>query len=300
MLLTGSESMIGRFIQKDYEIIKSPKTDLTDYKSTLDLFKRTKPKFVIHLAGYNFGLLGSQKYMSDIYSRTSRIGLNVLEAAHLNNVEKVVSVLSSCSYSKSFEEELKETDFLEGACNESIECHGYAKRILFHFSKQLFKQYKRNYVCCVLNNCFGEYDRFDPERSKVIGALIKKFVEARDNKLTEVECHGSGTPLRSFLYAKDAAHGILQVLAKYNNPLEVINIDGNNEISILELAEKIAKYSKFQGNIKWNLKTDGALRKKLSTVKMKNILNWEPETNFDEALKITIEWFDKNKNNWTK
>lgn len=271
------------------------KYDLTDLDKTWRFIRSTQPDYIIHLAGYNGGIKFNKEHPMPIFFRTSRMALNVIECAALAGVKKVVSIISSCAYPDSGDHPLYEGTLWSGMPNSSVECHGLSKRILDAASRQVYKELGLPYVCCVLTNCFGEHDRFHPDRSKVVGGLIKRFVEARDNNLPYVECWGTGKPVRELMYAADAGESIVQVLERYDNPDMPINIGSRQEISIKELVDLIVKIVNYKGKVVWlTEKGDGQMRKFLDSSTMQTMLNVQI-TPFEEALTRTIRWYENNK-----
>jgi nucleoside-diphosphate-sugar epimerase len=183
VLITGAKSMIGSAIfaalrSHNYQYIipiDHSDGDLTDRIECDSIFERYQPGAVIHCAGYNGGIEFNKKYPSDIYYQTAMMGLNVLNACEFYGVKKIVSLMPSCSYPSS-DKILYETDFGSGNSHPSVECHGHAKRVLFDYSRQIYKQTEGKClpVCAVSNNSFGPGDSYDLEKTKFIGAVVKK------------------------------------------------------------------------------------------------------------------------------
>lgn len=302
VLVTGAASMVGRSIvsalEKEGAIVDEvlhEQCDLLDFQQCLARFEEFKPQYCVHAAGYNGNIGFNKQYPADIFYNTTIIGLNTLKACALVGVEKVVSLLASCAY-RSTNEELKEDEFLNGMPNETVEAHGLSKKTLFYYSKQINKQFGVEAVCTIFNTAYGPYDSYDLNKTKVTGALIKKFTDAAHNKYPEVECWGTGSPRRELIYCDDAACGVVEVLKKYDDVSCPINIGFNQDISIKELAEKISKIVGFEGEITWDkTKPDGQYRKILNAERMKeyNITIQNPST-LDEGLARTIEWYKEN------
>ena len=184
VLVTGASSMIGRAAIKSLEArqaevvpIFHDECDLLDFYQTLYEFENHKPDYCVHLAGYNGNIGFNKLYPADIFYNTTIMGLNVLKACSLVKVKKVVSTLASCAY-RSTNEELKEDDFWYGLPDESVEAHGLSKKTVHAFSKQIYKQHGTVAVCTIFNTAYGPHDSFDIHKTKVVGALIKKFVDA--------------------------------------------------------------------------------------------------------------------------
>jgi GDP-L-fucose synthase len=303
--LTGANSMLGKEVHiklMDRGSLVDPilhkECNLLDWRETLDRFCQFKPDFVLHLAGFNGNISFNQRFPAKIYSQTVLMGLNVLEASFLTSAKKVVSVISSCAYPDIQHDEngLYEEQFFQGLPNITVESHGLAKRTLLEYGRQLYKQYGTIATSCVLNNCYGPQDSTDLNKTKVVMSLIKKFVDARDNKDNEVVCWGTGSPRRELLFSRDAAEGIVRTLEYYDNVLLPLNIGPGNDISIKELAEKVAAIVGYNGIIRWDTtKLDGQMRKLLNNTRMKSYLSFTPNTLLDDGLKETIEWYEKNR-----
>lgn len=303
LMITGGESMVGSAIAR-YAKTKGIYADCVPHKECnlmhlqeiYERMHRFQPTYVIHAAGFNGGIDFNKTYPADIFYRTAQMGLNVLHACQMFRVKKVLSIISSCAYPDTKSELLSEENFWNGSCNPTVECHGFSKRLLDAFSRQITKQYYTRAISVVLNNCYGPGDNFSPAKGKVIGSLITKFHNAACNKTSVVECWGTGSPLREFVYSEDAGMLVFEALEKYDDTNLPLNLSTGQEISIKELAEKIATLVQFQGEIQWNTsKPDGQLRKRLDNTKMLKVLGNFPFTSIDDGLKKTIDWYDKTQ-----
>lgn len=315
ILVLGAASMIGNAVfnilsgrgavaipaGRNYPIY-GYNVNAEDYGDIYGLIKYIKPHYVYNGIGYNGGIPFNQKYPADIYQKTVLMNVNVLTACQNNGVEVVVSPLPSCSYSAfnskgQPREALIESQFSDGPPHPSVECHGLAKRTIFDYSRQLYRQHKFKSLCPVLNNCYGPRDRFHTLRGKVVSSLITKFEAAKNAELDMVECYGDGSPYRELIYCEDAAEGLVRVLENYDDPEEVINIGTGQDVSILHLAHLIKRLTGFEGEIFWNRNyPNGQLKKLLSNGKMLNLLGSWANIELEEGLKRTIEWYRENKN----
>lgn len=307
VMVTGGESMIGRHIVDSLRLrncIVDPcpheTVDFLDILQADAYFRSFNPEVVIHAAGWNGGIEWNKRYPATIYHRNVRMGLNVLTMAAMNQVEKCVSVMASCSYpdTEVKVEEYKEDTLWDGLPNPSVECHGLAKRTLCDYSRLLSKQYDLEFVTVCLTNCYGPHDSYHPDKTKVVGALIRRFVEAKQQGLKEVSCWGTGRPLREFMYCADAARMIVQAAERYHDSTHPINIGSGDEISIYELTSLIAGKVGYEGKINWGTEDqDGQLRKKLDLTRMWGQL--EPErvdfTSLEDGITTTIDWYIENK-----
>jgi GDP-L-fucose synthase len=302
ILITGSSGMIGQSLIKKYnkegvaiDYFDKDEVNLLKWSDVKYIFELGfNPTHVIHLATWSGGIKWNMEYGPETFERTSRIALNVLKACEKYKIKKVVSIISSCAYPDLGNKPLVESDFWNGLPNETIRCHGLAKRNLYAYSLELRKR-GIDAVCAVLQNCYGPGDRFNPERSKVVAALIKKFVEAKLNKSPMVTCFGSGMPLRELIYVDDAAYLIDLVLRKYSSD-ELINLTSSQEISIKDLTTLIANLVDYRGEIVWDTsKPDGQMRKSLDATKMKTTFGEQAFTSLETGLKRTIQWYLDNR-----
>jgi len=300
ILVTGPSSMIGREVIKSlkkrgtYDIypVYHEDCDLTNQQDTDNIFNKICPDYVIHLAGFNGGIEFNRLYPEQIFEKTSRMAINVLSACRMIKPKKILSVLPSCSYPDTSNEILEEKDLWNGLPNKSVDCHGLSKRILHAYSLQLRKK-NINAICCVLTNCFGPFDKFDKQRAKVVGSLIKKFVDAEEGDLEVVDCWGTGAPLREFMFAPDAGEAIVQALEHYERETP-LNIGSNIEVSIKELVECIVKVVGYKGECNWMTdKQDGQMRKLLDTKTMREKLK-VPITPLEDGITETVNWY-RNK-----
>jgi GDP-L-fucose synthase len=306
--ITGINSMVGKAVYKALKCrgaipvgLSHFECDLLVYEEFIKALELTRPDYVIHCAGFNGGISFNKQFPADIYFRTAQMALNVLRGCQENLVEKVVSVLPSCAYAafkKNGEpkELLNENEFLDGCPHDSVECHGFAKRILFEYSKQIYKQFGLTYPCVIINNSFGINDSFDVNKTKVVGALIKKFVTAQRDNLPYVELFGTGIARREFVYCDDAGEGIVRTLERYDNPLIPLNIGHGMDVPIALLAILIREFVGYRGEIKYLGGGDGQLKKLLDNTRMKEVLQWSPPTQLTDGLQQTIQWYKENYN----
>ncbi len=301
-LVTGGNSMLGRnisnILRREGAIVDDVPhhtCDLLSHEETRIRFESFRPEYVIHCAGYNGGIAWNESLPATIFERNTRMGLNVLNCASSYKVHKVVNILTSCAY-PNLEEPLKEEWFLTSEPHSSVACHAYAKRNLLIYGNQLFKQYGLKVVNVIFNNCLGPRDSFDLKKTKVAGALIRKFIEAKENK-NNVIVWGSGNQRRELLFSEDAARGAIEVLKFYDEINLPINIGTGSDVSIKELAFKIKDIVGFEGEIIFDTsKPDGQKRKILDITRMNKYLpNFKADTPLDEALRKTIKWYYENR-----
>lgn len=302
VLITGGDGFLGRQIvwrlepaSKKLFIPTKSEFNLMNYQEAVDCLKKFKPDIVIHPAAFYGGIWMNKLYPGKIFFENMAMGINMFEASRIAKVKKFVQVGTACSYPGHLENALKEEDFWNGLPHDTVINYGIPKKALQIMGVTYKRQYDFNSIHIVLTNLYGPWDSYNPERSHVVAALIRKFVEAHLNNSPTVEVWGTGRPIREFLYVEDASEGIIRATEVYNDT-EPINIAHGKGVTIKELAKTIQEIVGYKGNIVWNTsKPDGQKVKFLSAVKMKKVLKWKPQTKLKEGLKKTIEWYVTNK-----
>lgn len=298
--MTGGTGMVGSAFLKtkrDHEIILVGSSDanLTSFSSTVRLLESTKPDSVIHLAARVGGVKSNTAYVADFYLQNTLINTNVLNACHENDIQKVVSLLSTCVYPDKAKYPLTEDQIQQGPPHSSNFGYAYSKRMLDVHSRALRQQYGRNYICAVPNNLYGPGDNFHLEDSHVIPAMIRKIWEAKENG-GEVVLWGDGSPLREFTFSKDIADILLFLLEEYNDP-EPCNIGCTGEYAISDIAKMICNNLDYDYNkIVWDTsKPMGQLRKPSDNSKLRNTgYDLNSYTALDSGLRETCNWFTEN------
>jgi GDP-L-fucose synthase len=222
------------------------------------------------------------------------MGIQLIEEARLRGVKKFVAIGTICAYPKFTPVPFKEDDLWNGYPEETNAPYGLAKKMLLVQSQAYRQEYGFNSIFLLPVNLYGPRDNFNPKSSHVIPALIKKCVDAVENGDESIVVWGTGKASREFIYAEDAAEGIILATEKYNEP-DPVNIGAGFEITIKELVEKIVKLTGFQGKLIWdNSKPDGQPRRCLDTNRAYEKFGFRAKTNFEEGLKKTIEWYKAN------
>lgn len=301
ILVTGGTGFLGSAICKNIEDkggiaipLKSEEVNLLNLESIIQFMAASKPDYCIHAAGYNGGIEFNRMYPADILYSNTIMGLNLHYACQYMNVKKVLSIMTSCAYPDTGMEFLKEETFWEGLPNKTIRAHGIAKRTLQTAAESYNEQYELNAVTVCVTNLYGPKDTFNLVRTKVVGALIRKFVEAV-NENSSVDCWGTGAPMREFMYVDDAAEAIVQALQKYEDSSQPLNIGTGKDISIKQLVEYIVDATGFSGEVYWDTdKPDGQMKKLLDTTRMSNYIKISP-IEVKEGIKKTVKWYRGNK-----
>lgn len=303
VLVTGGTGFLGKHVLKRLEergaltcYFSRQECDLTKLSDVRLPFLVSKPDYVIHCAGFNGGIVYNRKYPYEIFYKNAQMGLNIIETCKEFKVKKVISVMTSCSYPDTDAEILKEEEFYNGRPNPSIECHGLAKRVLEAASRFANQQYSFPAYSVAITNLYGPGDTFDLERTKVVGALIHRFVTAKQENIDRVVCLGTGNPRREFMFVRDAAEALVRSLELYEDASIPLNIGVGSDTSIASLALLIKNIVGYEGDVIWDTSAgDGQMKKLLDTTRMRSILNYEPETPLDVGLEETIRWYINNQ-----
>jgi len=302
ILVTGGAGFLGSFLVEKLkgkgvkeESIRIPRSRDTDLRYWENCVKAVKDiDIVIHLAARVGGIGFNRKYPATLFYDNAMMGIQMMEVARQEGVEKFVAIGTVCAYPKFTPVPFKEKNLWDGYPEETNAPYGLAKKMLLVQSQAYRQQYGFNSIFLLPVNLYGPRDNFDLESSHVIPALIRKFVEAVENNKKEVEVWGTGKASREFLYVEDAAEGILLAAERYNKP-EPINLGAGFEIKIKDLVELIAELTGFEGEIRWDTsKPDGQPRRCLDTSKAKREFGFEAKIDFREGLGRMIEWY-KNK-----
>ena len=301
ILVAGGTGLAGSAIIRELERvnkkvigISSKDINLLDRAKTFSYIKDLGPAVIIDAAAKVGGVGSNNAYPVEFLTQNLQIQSNLMDAAHEAKVEKFLFLGSSCIYPRNCSQPIKEDYLLTGELEQTNSAYAVAKIAGIELIKSYRKEYGHSWISVMPTNLYGPNDNFDLENSHVLPALIRKFVEAKRNNSTEVVLWGSGTPLREFLHVDDLAKAILVCLEKYDDSQQ-INIGSGDEISIKDLAFKIANLTGFTGSIVWDAKRpDGTPRKVLDSTKI-NKLGWKPSITLDQGIASTVEWYQENK-----
>jgi len=298
ILVTGGDGFLGKPLvkslnEKEAEVFvpRSKDYDLRESKKVEKLFDDSQPQVVIHLAVDGGGIEYMREHPGSIFYNNLIMNTLVLEESRKRGIEKFVGIGSVCSYPKYAKVPFKEEEIWEGYPEETNAPYGLAKKMMMVQSQAYQQQYNFDAIHLLLVNLYGPYDNFDLSSSHVIPSLINKFHKAISENIKEVEIWGTGSASREFLYSNDAAKAIILATEKYNKP-GAVNIGSGMEISIKDLVKKISDLMNFQGRILWDTKKpDGQPRRCLDVSKAEKEFGFKAETQFEEGLKKTIEWY---------
>jgi len=301
--VTGGAGFLGSYVLEklglrgaaDVFVPRSEEYDLVHQADIIKMLDQARPDIVIHLAARVGGIGANLEHPADFLYDNLMMGVQLIHESWKKGIEKVVAVGTICAYPKYTPLPFKEENLWEGYPEETNAPYGLAKKMLLVQAQAYRQQYGFNTIYLLPVNLYGPRDNFSPASSHVIPALVRRFVEAGEAGKKEVVNWGDGSPTREFVYAGDAAEGILLAAERYNGP-EPVNIGSGEEISIKDLAEKIARLTGYQGKLVWDAsKPNGQPRRMLDTERASKYFGFRAAMSFDDGLARTIEWFRDNR-----
>lgn len=295
--------MLGRALKQEYEKANyevfgssSKEVNFLDFDGTLKDFQKFRPNLLIISAAKVGGIGANIKFPVEYLEENIIIQTNILRAAHLAKIEKVVFIASSCIYPTNAKQPIKEISLMTGPLEESNAPYSLAKIAGIKLTQSYRTEYGHDWISVLPTNLYGPHDNFNLENSHVLPSLMLKFHSAHQEKNKVVKIWGDGTPRREFLHVKDLASAIRMVADKYSSDLPM-NIGSDKEYSIKEVVEMLARISRFKGDIVYDItRPNGAPRKRLDSSKIFN-LGWSPKVNLEEGLKETYDWLKNSLKN---
>ena len=301
IIVTGGGGFLGSFVLAGLRergcvdnvyVPRRAEWDLRDRDHIVRLMREQEPEVIIHLAGLVGGIGANRAKPGEFFYDNAIMGIQLIEYARQHRVGKFVALGTICAYPKFTPVPFTESDLWNGYPEETNAPYALAKKMMLVQAQAYRDQYGYNAIFLLPVNLYGPRDNFAPESSHAIPALIRKCVEARDAGRAEITLWGDGTPTREFLYAADAAEGILLATERYDGP-EPVNLGTSREISIRDLAALIARETGFRGRIVWDTtKPNGQPRRCLDTRRAKELFGFEPRTSFEQGLRETIAWYE--------
>ena len=303
ILVTGGHGFLGQHVVRalaahgyaNVTTFHSSEYDLTRDGDVVRLLADTRPEAVLHLAAVVGGIGANRRFPGTYFYKNLQMGVQLMERARLGGVKRLLSVGTICSYPKHTPVPFREEELWNGYPEETNAPYGLAKKMLLVQSQAYRQEFGFDAANVLLVNLYGPGDNFDPESSHVIPALIRRCVEAAEEGAPEIVVWGTGNATREFLYVEDAAEGIVRAFERLEGS-DPINLGAGHEISIRDLAAKIAECAGYRGRLVWDpTKPDGQPRRCLDTTRAERLLGWKARTPFDEGLRSTVEWYRANR-----
>ena len=299
--VAGHRGLVGSAIVRNLEskgytnIVKRThkELDLTNQAAVYDFFAQEKPDVVVLAAAKVGGINANNTTPAEFAYENMQIQCNVINAAHVNKVKKLLFLGSTCIYPRMAPQPIPEDALLTGPLEVTNEAYAIAKISGLEMCKFYKRQYGDDFISCMPTNLYGPHDNYDLAGSHVMPAMIRKFHDAKVNGEKSVELWGTGSPLREFLYVDDMADACVFLLENYSGEQHV-NIGTGKEVTIKELAETVKRIVGFEGNIIWNTDMpDGTPRKLTDVTKLHN-LGWTHKVELEEGVKLAYDWFREN------
>lgn len=304
IVVTGGAGFLGGYVMegltrrgaKHAVVADRDRYDLTQIDGVRRMYDDTVPDVVIHLAAVVGGIGANRANPGSYFYDNLMMGVQLMDEARRRNVEKFVAIGTICAYPNHTPVPFREEDLWSGYPEKTNAPYGLAKKMLLVQAQAYRAQYGFNAIYLLPVNLYGPRDNFNPDTSHVIPALIRKCVDAVERNERHVTCWGTGRASREFLYVTDAAEAILLATEHYNSA-HPVNLGSGFEITIADLATKIATLTGFRGEIVWDdTKPDGQPRRCLDTSRAEASFGFTARMNFDEGLEHTIDWYRRHRN----
>jgi len=301
--VTGGAGFLGRVVVEELQrrgcaepfVPRSADYDLRSEDGVKRFIRDARPELILHLAAVVGGIGANRENPGSFLYDNLMMGAQLIEQSRRAGIAKFLCVGTICAYPKFTPVPFREEELWNGYPEETNAPYGLAKKMLMVQLQSYRQQYGFNGVYVLPVNLYGPGDNFDLQSSHVIPALVRKCIEAREAGAPEVPCWGTGAATREFLYVDDCAEGILRAAEKCDDS-EPINLGSSHEISILDLAETIARLTRFEGQLVWDpTQPDGQPRRCLDTTRAKEKLGFVARTALEDGLTRTIEWYEQSR-----
>jgi len=275
--------------------------DLTNQQQVNDFLKKERPDQIYIAAAKVGGIHANNSYPADFIYQNLMIQTNIIHAAYMNDIQKILFLGSSCIYPKNTKQPIQEDALLTSALEPTNEPYAIAKIAGIKLCESYNRQYGLDYRSIMPTNLYGPGDNYHQENSHVIPALIRKIHEAKNNNLSKVTIWGSGKPKREFLHVNDMASACVFIMnldsEAYHQKIKPmnshVNVGSGHDLTIKKLAEIIAEIIEFKGGVEFdNTRPDGAKRKLMDSSRITK-LGWKPEVALEQGLKQTYKEYCK-------
>lgn len=301
--MAGHRGMVGsailRNLQKkgfhNFVTRTSSELDLRNQKQVEDFFKSEQPDYVFLAAAKVGGIQANNTYRADFLYENLMIQNNVIHSAYLYKVKKLMFLGSSCIYPKLAPQPLKEDYLLTGLLEQTNEPYAIAKIAGIKLCENYRRQYNCDFIAVMPTNLYGPNDNYNLNNSHVLPALIRKFHEAKEQGLAQVQMWGTGSPLREFLHADDLGDACVFLMQNYSG-LQHVNIGTGTDLSIKDLALMIKDIVGFKGGIEHDLSKPDGTPRKLMDVGFLHSLGWKHSIELEQGIRMVYEDFRKKEN----
>ena len=283
------------------KIFTSNKSDLNLInQSQVNAFiNKKKPDLVIIAAAKVGGIFKNLTYPAEFLYENLMIQNNIIHACYNNNISKVLFLGSSCIYPRNSNQPIKECDLLTGSLEKTNEAYAIAKISGIKMCQFYNQQYGTNYKSLMPTNLYGQGDNYHPEESHVIPGLIRRFHDAKIHNIPQIKVWGTGTALREILYVDDLADAAIKIAFYDSKKINMVfhksnsfmNVGSGEEISIAELALKIAKTVQYKGKISFDSNIPDGTPRKILDSSLINSIGWKPKISLDKGLRQTYDFF---------
>jgi nucleoside-diphosphate-sugar epimerase len=298
VLITGAHGFFGRHLVSAFTARKAvvlpigrQEADLREGPRTRALLLHLRPDYVVHAAVTGGGIGWMRAHPADAFTDNVRMTTEILDAAWRAGARRFIGVSSACAYAVDATQPMREADIWAGVPEPTNGPYGHAKRAMMVQGAAYAEQHGFDCLFAVPTNLYGPGESTDLGRAHVVGALLRRFEEARMAGAPEVVCWGTGRATRDLLHARDAAEGVIALLARGVGPAP-INIGSGEERTIAEIARAVADAVGYRGRIAWDPgKPDGMPRKVLDITRAREQLGWAPRISLAEGLEEMVAWF---------
>ena len=295
VFVAGHRGMVGgalvrRLASEGVELLTAPRSelDLRDQAAVFDWFAKKRPQAVFLAAAKVGGIVANNTLRAEFIYENLIVATNAIHAAHVNGVEKLMFLGSSCIYPKLAPQPLREDSMLTGPLEITNEPYAVAKIAGIKMVEAYRSQYGSDFISVMPTNLYGAGDNYHPEHSHVVAALIRRFHEAKVSKAANVVVWGTGTPRREFLYVDDLADACIHLMKTYSSG-DLVNIGTGVDISIAEFARVVAEVVGYTGTISFDSsKPDGTPQKLLDVSRLAN-LGWRANTSLKDGIKLAYQ-----------
>lgn len=300
--ILGHKGMLGRAIwekavEQGYTNLVGadlPELNLCDQRDVQDFFERERPEYVFFLAAAAAGIAYKKAHPADILVKNLQMITNVMDSANANGCSKMLNICSALVYPQKAEIPFKEVDATYAEMNLVDTPYALAKACGMQLAKYYNSQYGRNYITAVPCNFFGPFAPFEGDRAGVVPSLIARISRAKNRNDKAVEVWGTGNACRDLLGVSDVADACLFMMER-DCAYDIFNIGSGFEYRIAEVAEVIKKVVRYEGQLMFNAdRPEGRQHMMMESSRLFS-MGWKPKNNLEESIRITYEWYRKNR-----